>query len=168
MFYRPAFRRGKWLCFLMLLSYRVYSTVANIHSATFTLPLQMHNWNKGMGLSYLMRGRIMNLLPFSHSRCLLHILLLFLTKSGPEEPEHCGAQTILLRRFPTVLWTPAQQPQFWNQVAGHCSATGARFIPEDKAINLLHWFWYMSCLFSFVLFKLEILRGKRRYRCSGF
>lgn len=44
--------------------------------------------------------------------------------------------------------------------AGDLSATGASFIPEDKAINLFHSGFFMSCLFSFVLLKRGILRGK--------
>ena len=89
--------------------------IANTHLVVFTLPLQTFNQHKGMGLCYASRGGVRNLPPFSPSRCLLQILFFFLTKSGPREPERCGAQNVLLCRFPEVLWTPAQQSWFWCQ-----------------------------------------------------
>lgn len=77
--------------------------IANIHSVAFTLPLQTFNWREGLGLCYPSRGGVRNVPPFSPSWCLPQIILLFLTKSRPREPGHCGAQNILLCRFPKVL-----------------------------------------------------------------
>lgn len=77
-------------------------SLPSIHSVVFTLPLQMFNWHKGMGLIYPSRGGVRKLQTFSPYDHLLQILFLFLTKSGPQKPEHCGVQNLLCR-FPEAF-----------------------------------------------------------------